>query len=62
MENEIKNSNTVKKIITVMLAALLIVGIGLFDYSCYAVEECRNIDSYYPQETGQIAYAADQAM
>ena len=56
-----RTNNIVKRIITIVLAALLIVGIGLFDYACYAAEECREIDSYYPQETSQAAYTVDQA-
>ena len=60
MDTTERTNNIATRIITIVLAALFIIGIAMFDYACYAAEECKDIDSYYPQETSQIVYAADQ--
>lgn len=47
--------NISRRVVTVLLVMLLMLGTCLFTYACYAVEECEQIDSYYPQQTEQSA-------
>ena len=47
--------NISRRVITVLLVMMLLLGTCLFSYACYAVEECEQIDSYYPQQTEQSA-------
>ena len=61
METAERKNNIVKRIVMIMLTALFIIGIGLFDYACYAAEECRDIASYFPPEESQVTCAVDQA-
>ena len=61
MDTAERKNNIVTRIVLIVMTALFIVGIGLFDYACYAAEECRDIDSYFVPETAQTTYAADQA-
>jgi hypothetical protein len=44
-----------RRVVTVLLVMMLMLGACLFSYACYAVEECEQIDSYYPQQTEQSA-------
>lgn len=55
MENTM--SSTVRRIITVILTMLLVLGISMFGYACYAVEECEQIDSYYQPQAQQHTYS-----
>ena len=47
--------NLSRRVVTVLLVMLMLLGTCLFSYACYAVEECEQIDSYYPQQTEQSA-------
>lgn len=47
--------NISRRVVTILLVMLLMLGTCLFTYACYAVEECEQIDSYYPQQTEQSA-------
>lgn len=47
--------NISRRVVTVLLVMLMLLGTCLFTYACYAVEECEQIDSYYPQQTEQSA-------
>jgi hypothetical protein len=47
--------NISRRVVTVLLVMLLMLGTCLFTYACYAVDECEQIDSYYPQQTEQSA-------
>ncbi len=47
--------NISRRVVTVLLVMLMLLGTCLFSYACYAVEECEQIDSYYPQQTEQSA-------
>ena len=47
--------NISRRVVTVLLVMLLMLGTCLFTYACSAVEECEQIDSYYPQQTEQSA-------
>ena len=61
MDTAERKNNIVTRIVLILMTALFIVGIGLFDYACYAAEECKDIDSYFPPETSQTVQAVDQA-
>lgn len=52
-------NSAVRRVITVILTMLMVLGISMLSYACYAVEECEQIDSYFPAETGQPVYSAD---
>ena len=47
--------NLSRRVVTVLLVMLMLLGTCLFSYACYAVEECEQIDSDYPQQTEQSA-------
>ena len=47
--------NLSRRVVTVLLVMLMLLGTCLFSYACYAVEECEQIDSYYPQQIEQSA-------
>ena len=55
MENTM--SRTTRRIITIILTMLLVLGISMFGYACYAVEECEQIDSYYQPQAQQNTYS-----
>ena len=57
MENTM--SNTARRIITVVLTMLLVLGISMFSYACYAVEECEQIDNYFQPQAEQPTYSVD---
>ena len=61
MDTAERKNNIAMRIVLIVMTALFIVGIGLFDFACYAAEECRDIDSYFPPETNQVTCAADRA-
>lgn len=60
MDTAERKNNIVKRIVMIMLTALFIIGIGLFDYACYAAEECTEIESCFVTETSQAAHTGSQ--
>ena len=52
-------NSTVRRVITVVLAMLLVMGISMFGYSCYAVEECEHIDRSFQPQAEQPTYSVD---
>ena len=60
METAERKNNIVKRIVMIMLTTLFIIGIGLFDYACYAAEECTEIDNSFVPATSQAAHAGGQ--
>lgn len=61
MDTAEKRINIAQRIVLIVMTALFIIGIGLFDYACYAAEECKDIDSYFPPEENQVTCAVDRA-
>ena len=57
MENTM--NSTVRRIITVVLTMLLVLGISMFGYACYAVEECEQIDRHFQPQAEQETYSVD---
>ena len=52
-------NSTVRRVITVVLTMLLVMGISMFGYSCYAVEECEHIDRSFQPQAEQPTYSVD---
>ena len=57
METAERKNNIAMRIVLIMLTALFIIGIGLFDYACYAAEECTEIGNSFVPATSQTAHA-----
>ena len=51
--------NMVRRVVTVVLTMLMLLGISMFSYACYAVEECEQIDSYFQPQANQPTYSVD---
>ncbi len=56
---DINMNNTVRRVITVVLTMLMILGIAMFSYACYAVEECEQIEDYYGTPHAQQTFLVD---
>ena len=52
-------NSTVRRVITVVLTMLLVMGISMFGYSCYAVEECEHIGRSFQPQAEQPTYSVD---
>lgn len=55
-------NNTLRRVITIVLTVMMVLGVSMFGYACYAVEECEQIDGYFEAQADQPTYLIDYLM
>jgi hypothetical protein len=48
-----------RRVITIVLTVMMVLGISMFGYACYAVEECEQVESYFTTQAAQQTYLVD---
>ena len=52
-------NNTMRRVITIVLTVMMVLGVSMFGYACYAVEECEQVESYFTNQTGHQTFLVD---